>query len=88
MEIKEIREAMEFVKGALSDAVEAKADGEISGFEMVKIALSNAPAAVTAFMGLENAVLEAKDLDKEEAKELASMALEIGKLAMKLMAQG
>jgi len=86
MEIKEIKEAMEFLKGVMADAVESKADGEISTFEMIKIALSNAPAGVSAVMGLDQVVLEAKDIDKEEAKELAGLALEIGKLAMQLFA--
>lgn len=87
MEIKEIKEALEFLKGVLADAVEAKADGEISTFEMVKIALGNAPAAVTALIGLDQAVLEAKDLDKDEAKVLAGLAIEIAKLGMQLFAK-
>lgn len=84
MDIKEIKEAALFVKGVLADALEAKADGEISGFEMAKIALSNAPGAFSAFLGLDLAVLEAKDLDKEESKELAALGMEIGKLAVQL----
>jgi hypothetical protein len=87
MEIKEIKEGLEFIKGVLVDAVEAKADGDVTTFEMVKIALSNAPAAVSAVMGLDQAILEAKDIDKDEAKELAGLALEIGKLAMQLFAK-
>ncbi len=35
MGIKEIKEANEFVKGVLKDALEAKADGDVSAFEMV-----------------------------------------------------
>lgn len=87
MEIKEIREALVCVRDVLKDAVEAKADGEISGYEMVKMALSNAPAAVQAVMGLDQALLEAKDIDKDEAKELAGLAIEIGKLSMALFAK-
>lgn len=86
MDIKEIKEALSFLKGLVSDAVEAKADGEISGFELVKIGLSNAPAGVSALMGLDQAILEAKDIDKEEAKELAGLAIDIAKLSMKLFA--
>lgn len=88
MEIKEIKEGLVFLKGVLEDAVEANSDGEVSTFEIVKLALSNAPAAVSAFIGLDQALLEAKDIDKEEAKELAGLALDIGKLAMQLFAKG
>jgi hypothetical protein len=87
MGIKETREALSALKGILADAVEAKADGEVSGFEMAKIALSNAPASVSAVMGLDQAFDEIKDIDKDEAKEVAQLALDIGKLVMQLFAK-
>lgn len=87
MEIKEIKEGLVFFKGLLEDVLEAKKDGSVSTFEMVKIGLSNAPAAVTAFMGLDQALLEAKDIDKDEAKELAGLSIEIAKLSMQLFAK-
>lgn len=87
MGIKELKEAMVFLKGALADAVAAKADGKISAFEMLQIALANAPAAVQAVMGLDQAWLEAQDLDKAEAQELAGLSIEIAKLSMQLFAK-
>lgn len=87
MDIKEIKEACLFVKGVLADAVEAKADGEITNFEMVKIGLANAPAGVTALIGLDQAILEAQDIDKAEAKELAGLAIDITKLAVQLFSK-
>lgn len=88
MDVKEIKEAMLFLKGALADAVAAKSDdGQISVLEMVKMSLENAPAAVSAFLGLDKAWLEAQDLDKDEAKELAGLAIDIGKLSFQLFSK-
>ncbi len=39
---------------------------------------------MSAVMGLDVALLEAKDLDKDEAKELAGDAIEVAKLVMQL----
>ena len=86
MGIKETLELMDFAIGALADAAEAK-EGGLSAYEIVKLAIANAPAAVTAGLGSELILEEMKDLDKEEAKALADKGLELSKAVMAFFAK-
>lgn len=84
-DIKEVLELLGAVEGLLFDLVEAKSDdGKIDVLEGLKIALGRSPEAVRAFMGLDQALAEMKDLDASEAKMLAEKAVAVGQLALKL----
>lgn len=84
-EIKESLEVLDFAIAALHDAAEAK-EGGLSAFEIVKLAISNAPAAVKAAMGADQIVVEMKDLDSEEAKLVADKGIELAKAVMAFFA--
>lgn len=82
-----IKEALEIFDAAIAicnDVAEAKADGELSTMELLKVAIGNAPASVRAVMGAESVVAEMKDLDKDEAKLLASKGMELSQAVMRL----
>jgi hypothetical protein len=84
-DLKETLEVLDAVEGVLKDLIEAKSDdGKVSAIEALKIALVRSPEAVRAFMGLDAALAEIKDISSAEAKQLADKAIAVGQLALKL----
>ncbi len=84
-DLKETLEVLSAVEGVLKDLIEAKSDdGKVDAIEALKIALGRSPEAIRAFMGLDGALAEIKDIDAAEAKALADKAVSVGQLALKL----
>lgn len=83
-DIKETIEVIDFLIGIMEDVADAKADGSVSTFEVIQLAIANAPAAVRAAVGAEELGAELQDLDKEELKVIADKAIELSKAVMKL----
>ena len=53
--------------------------------EWGRVAIANAPGALTAMKGIDQIDDEVKDLDKEEAKVVAESGLKLGLAVMALM---
>lgn len=79
--IKETKEVFAFAKGIVGDLAKNMADdGKISTAEWLSIAMGNAPAAVSAMMGMDRIDDELKDLDEAEVRELAALGLDLVKI--------
>lgn len=81
--IQETTEILDFLEGVLKDVNEAKPGG-VSRFELVRIAIGNAPAAIKAGIGAGSSLPELADVDSAEGKILANKAIAIANLVMKL----
>jgi hypothetical protein len=75
--INEIEEALDAAIGLVESIADAKADGEVTKLEMLKIAISNSPAIIKGVVGLDKALEQAKDLDKQELEVLASKGIKL-----------
>lgn len=86
MDIKETVEILDFAIDVLNDAAVAREDG-LSTLEVVKVAISNAPAAIRAAIGAGEVVAELGDLDDEELKIIADKGVELSKAVMAFFAK-
>lgn len=84
--IQETVDVLDFVTAALKDVAEAK-EGGLSGLEVIKLAIANAPAAVKAAAGADQIPAEMKDLDKAELQVLAQKGLDLSKAVMALFSK-
>lgn len=75
--INEIEEALDAAIGLFESIADAKADGEVTKLEMLKIAISNSPAIIKGVVGLDKALEQAKDLDKQELEVIASKGIKL-----------
>lgn len=87
MGIQETKDVLDFINGLTTDLATAKADGSITTREYIRVAISNGPPAVRAFVGMDQIVSEIKDLDKEELQslidELMNIWLNVSKIFLK-----
>jgi hypothetical protein len=83
--IQETSEVLDFVTGLLADAAKAANDGDgLTTMEVIKLGITNAPAAVKAAVGASDVVAEVKDLDRAELEAIAEKALALSKAVMAL----
>ena len=88
-DIKESMEVLTFVAGTIEDLAQHKADdGKISTAEYLQTAMANAPAGITAMRGIDKIDDEIKDLDADEAKQLAAKGMELAQSVMMLLGMG
>lgn len=83
-DIKETLDVLTAAENILSDVADAYADGSLSVFEEIKVALKDAPSLVAAISGASLIPSELKDLSPEELKALADKGLEVANAALKL----
>lgn len=85
-----IQESSEVLDGAakiFNDVAAAKEnDGEISVFEMMKLAIADSPAAVKAAMGAGKIPAELGDLDPAEVEALLPKAVACANAGLRLFA--
>lgn len=86
--IQETVEVLDFVTGLLTDAAAAANDGDgLTTMEVIKVGITNAPAAVKAAMGAGEVVAEVKDLDRAELEVIADKSLALSKAVMSLFSK-
>lgn len=75
--MQDILDYFDFADGLIADAKEAKADGDISWLEAVKLVIANAPAGAKAFMGSQEIPEQFHNLDKDDYKVLAERGFKV-----------
>lgn len=83
--IQETVEVLDFVTGLVSDTAKAKNDDDgLTKLEVIRIGITNAPAAVKAAIGSDELLAEVKDLDRAELEVIAEKSLALTKAVMAL----
>jgi len=78
--LKETKELHSVIVEILDDVKSHREDdGKISTTEWIKLAMDNAPEAVTGFRGIDKIDDELKDLTDDEIKEVALMGVTLMK---------
>ena len=81
LDLKETKEVISFAQKVLDDLAASKNDdGKITTGEWLQAAITNAPSAVKAFMGIDRVDDELKDLDEAETKNLRLWELNLQKV--------
>jgi hypothetical protein len=85
--IKETLDIFNFVETTLGELIAHKSDdGKIDTGEWLKTAVSTAPSAIKAVMGMQDVIAEMQDIDDAEMKILAGRGVSLAqKLLMLLM---
>lgn len=83
--IQETVEVLDFLAALLEDAGKASNDGDgLTTIEVIKLGISNAPAAVRAAIGAGEVMAECKDLDRAEMEVVTEKCLAMAKAIMAL----
>lgn len=89
LDIDELQDAADLVEQFLTDIADhLEDDGELSTLEIIQACIASAPKAIRVMVSADKMVPEMKDLDKEEAAQMAAKGIAITKAAMRVFGLG